>query len=314
MISVTRQTSALAIILLLTTILLCTIRVYINPFEIEVAESEFMPRIWGALLSGLMFFVAAIVINRTTVKIGLFGGFSALPVSIFGFFACGILLSPNMVTAAATALMLSLALLFLLRSIQFVGEKEALFTGALMLGVLPIIYPPTITFVLILPIVMFIAPLNIRQAIIITTGYLLPILGASYLNWYLGGDISGLVVSIWEQLFSTSGVMSLENIPILAIALVVTIIPLLLYGIMQGVYNRYSMLVPVRKSIQISIWLLIIGIATLIFIPGCGITILPTIAVPATIIASFALDKMDSKWANWFYLAIVAFVVIHLVF
>ena len=314
MISVTRQTSALAIILLLTTILLCTIRVYINPFEIEVAESEFMPRIWGALLSGLMFFVAAIVINRTTVKIGLFGGFSALPVSIFGFFACGIIFSPNMLSAAAAALVLSFGVLFLLRSIQSVGEKEALFTGALMLGVLPIIYPPTITFVLILPIVMFIAPLNIRQAIIITTGYLLPILGASYLNWYLGGEISGLVVSIWEQLFSTSGVMSLENIPILAIALVVTIIPLLLYGIMQGVYNRYSMLVPVRKSIQISIWLLIIGIATLIFIPGCGITILPTIAVPATIIASFALDKMDSKWANWFYLAIVAFVVIHLVF
>ena len=314
MVSVTRQTTAFAIILLLTTILLCTIRVYINPFEIEVAESEFMPRVWGALLSGLMFFVAAIIINRTTVKIGLFGGFSALPVSIFGFFACGILLSPNMVTAAATALALSIGMLFLLRSIQSVGEKEALFTGALMLGILPIIYPPTITFALILPIVMFIAPLNSRQTIIITTGYLMPILGASYLNWYLGGEISGLVVSIWEQLFSSSNAMSLENIPILAIAIVVTIIPLLLYGIMQGVYNRYAMLVPVRKSIQISIWLLILGLATLIFIPGCGITILPTIAVPATIIASFALDKMESKWANWFYLALVAFVVVHLIF
>ena len=74
MISVTRQATAFAIVLLLTTILLCTVRVYINPFAIEVAESEFMPRWWDALLSGLMLFVAAIIINRTTVKIGLFGG------------------------------------------------------------------------------------------------------------------------------------------------------------------------------------------------------------------------------------------------
>lgn len=314
MVSVTRQTTAFAIILLLTTILLCTVRVYINPFDIEIAESEFMPRVWGAMLSGLMLFVAAIIINRTTVKIGLFGGFSALPVSIFGFFACGVLLSPNMLTAAATALVLSFGILFLLRSIQSVGEKEALFTGALMLGVLPILYPPTITFALILPIVMFIAPLNIRQAIIITTGYLLPILGASYLNWYLGGEISGLVVSIWEQLFIHSAAITIQNIPILTLIIVATIIPLLLYGIMQGVYNRYAMLVPVRKSIQIAIWMLFIGILTLIFVPGCGITIIPTVAAPATIIASFALDKMDSKWANWFYIAIVALVVIHLIF
>ncbi len=314
MISVTRQTTAFAIILLLTTILLCTVRVYINPFDIEVAESEFMPRWWDALLSGLLLFVAAIIINRTTVKIGLFGGFSALPVSVFGFLACGVLVSPNMLTATATALMMTFGILFLLRSMQFVGEKESLFTGALMFGLLPIIYPPAVTFALIVPIAMFIAPLNIRQAIIITTGYLLPLLGASYLNWYLGGEITGLATSIWEHLFIPSATLSLETLPILTFAIVVTIIPLLLYGIMQGIYNRYAMLVPLRKSIQIAIWLLIIGIASLFLVPGCGITIIPTIAAPATIIASFALDKMEGKWANWFYIAIVTLVVIHLVF
>lgn len=314
MISVTRQTTAFAIILLLTTILLCTVRVYINPFDIEVAESEFMPRWWDALLSGLLLFVAAIIINRTTVKIGLFGGFSALPVSVFGFLACGVLVSPNMLTATATALVMTFGILFLLRSMQFVGEKESLFTGALMFGLLPIIYPPAVTFALIVPIAMFIAPLNIRQAIIITTGYLLPLLGASYLNWYLGGEITGLATSIWEHLFIPSATLSLETLPILTFAIVVTIIPLLLYGIMQGIYNRYAMLVPLRKSIQIAIWLLIIGIASLFLVPGYGITIIPTIAAPATIIASFALDKMEGKWANWFYIAIVTLVVIHLVF
>ena len=312
MISITRQTTAFAIILLLTTILLCSVRVYINPFDIELAESEFMPRWWSALLSGLMLFVAAIIINRTTVKIGLFGGFSALPVSIFGFLSCGVLVSPNMVTAAATALVLSFGILFLLRSIQTVGEKEALFTGALMLGILPIIYPPTAAFALILPIVMITAPLNIRQAIIITAGYLLPVLGASYLNWYLGGEISGLVISIWKQLFTPSAI-EIADVPVVVWIIVAVTIPLLLYGIMQGVYNRYAMLVPIRKSIQIAIWMFIVGIAALLFVPGCGITIIPAVAAPATIIASFALDKMEGKWANWFYIAIIVLVVVHLI-
>ena len=89
MISVTRQTAALSTILLLTTIVLCTARLYINPFAIEVAESEFMPRVWETMLAAAMLFASAIIINRTTVKVGLFGGFSALPVSVFGFLAFG---------------------------------------------------------------------------------------------------------------------------------------------------------------------------------------------------------------------------------
>jgi hypothetical protein len=182
-----------------------------------------------------------------------------------------------------------------------------------MLGVLPIIYPTTIVFALILPIVMITAPLNIRQTIIITTGYLLPVLGASYLNWYLGGEISGLAISIWEQLFAPSAI-GIADVPVVVWIIVAVTIPLLLYGIAQGIYNRYAMLVPIRKSIQIAICMFIIGIAALLFVPGCGITIIPAIAAPATIIASFALDKMDSKWANWFYIAIVALVVIHLIF
>ena len=314
MISVTRQTTAFSIVLLLATIFICIIRLYINPFAIELEESEFMPRWWEALLCGIILFASAIIINRTTVKIGLFGGFSALPVSIFGFFACGILLSPNMLTASSSALVMSLGVLFLLRSMLFANEKEALFTGALMFGVLPIIYPPCTTFALTIPLVMFIAPLNVRQAIIFISGYLLPFLGASYLNWYLGGEITDLAESIWEQLLIQAPSITFEHMPIATLAIVAVMVLLLLYGIAIGIYNRYSLLVPVRKTIHISIWLLIIGIATLLFLPGCSITIIPTIAIPTTIIATFALDRMGTKSANRFYIAIVLLIVIHLVF
>lgn len=313
MISVTRQTTALSTILLLTTTVLCCVRLYINPFEIELAESEFMPRWWETIVAAIMLFASAIIINRTTVKVGLFGGFSALPVSVFGFLTFGILLSPNILTSAATTLCMALGVLFLLRSMQTVGEKEALFTGALMLGIMPIIYPPATAFALIVPIIMFIAPLNVRQAIIIVAGYLLPTLGASYMNWYLGGGITDLAVAIWQNITTPSQITLLEGLPIVTIAICVVLAPMLLYGFMLGLHNSYSMLVPVRKSVQTAIWLLIIGIAALLLVPGCGLAIIPTIAIPATILSSFALDRMEAMWANWFYLALVALVIIHLV-
>lgn len=313
MISVTRQTAALSTILLLTTIVLCTARLYINPFAIEVAESEFMPRVWETMLAAAMLFASAIIINRTTVKVGLFGGFSALPVSVFGFLAFGVLLSPNIVSAAATTFCMALGVLFLLRSMQTVGEKEALFTGALMLGVMPIIYPPAIAFALIMPIIMFIAPLNVRQAIIIVAGYLLPMLGASYVYWYLGGGIADLTLGIWQNITTPSQITLLEGLPIVTIAICVVLVPMLLYGFMLGIHTNYSMLVPVRKTIQTAIWLMIIGVAALLFVPGCGLAIIPTIAIPATILITFALDRMEAMWANWFYITLVALVIIHLV-
>ena len=96
-------------------------------------------------------------------------------------------------------------------------------------------------------------------------------------------------------------------------SILASIFTLLIYAILTLLYMRISF-EKTQSNELVYFTMFIIGIAALLFVPGCGITIIPAIAAPATIIASFALDKMDSKWANWFYIAIVALVVIHLIF
>lgn len=314
MFAVTRQTSALAITILLVTIIATTIRLYLNPFSVEVAESPFMPQWWHALLSGLMLFVSAIVINRATVKIGIFGGFSALPVSVFGFVSCGILLSPNMVVASATTLLMALGIMHLFRSVHLLYDKEHLFTASLLFGVMPLIYPPTLPFVLILLIAIFIVPFSFRQTIIALVGYLVPFATASYIHWYVGGDIIDVALNIWHSLITPAVKITLEPLPIVTAAIVVVLLLVLIYGFMVNIYNRYAMIVPVRKAVQLSIWIFTIGAATFAALPGCGITVLQTAAVPTTILAAFALDRMESKLANIFYLSLVILLIVHLFF
>lgn len=313
MISITRQTGVFAAILLLITIVVSILRLYINPFEAELAECAYLPLWWQSILAGIMLFVAAIIVNRAAVKVGLFGGFSSLPVSLFGFISCTILLSPNILTAATASLLTASGVIFLIRSLQFMNDKESLFTGCLLLGCSAVAYHPCFVLAAIIPMAIFIFPLSVRRIIIAITGYLLPLLGASYLNWYMGGEITDLALNIYKSLSGGFLWFSLSPLPIFTLAIGTIFVFVLIYGIMVGIFHRYSLLVPVRKTVQIMLCMLIISTLSLLLV-GNRVTMLPTIAVPAAIIAAFALDRMTPRWANIIYITLVVLIIIHLIF
>ena len=311
MISFTRQTSFFATTLLLLTIAAALYRQHCHPFAAELAESEFLPQLWQQILSALLLFVTAILVNRATVKAKILKSFSTLPVSLFGFTAVGILLTPNILTASVLALITAVSMIFLVRSMHSMHDKEYIFTGALLLGVLPIIYPPSAFYLLALLIIIFIAPLSFRQIIIASTGYILPLAATSYVNWYMGNKFTDIAVNIWNAIITPTAKISLDPLPFITLLLAIVLTLVLICGVTFGTYNRYAMLTAARKTIQLNIWMLIFGCAALFALPGCGITIIPSVAISITIISVFALDRMDAKWANWFYMAIVALVIIH---
>ena len=249
----------------------------------------------------------------------MFGGFSTLPVSLFGFISCTILLSPNILTAAAASTLTAFGTMFMIRSLQFLNDKESLFTGSLLLGAAAVAYNPAIVLVLTLIMAIFIFPLSFRQIVICFTGYLVPLVGASYIGWYMGGNITDVPLNIYHNLLN-GGLnldfnieFNLQTIPLITVAICSLLAIILLYGIMVGIYNRYTMLVPVRKSVQLTIWMTIITTAALL-LPGCGVTMLPIIAVPTSILSAFALDRMTTRWANIFYITLVTLILLHLVF
>ena len=129
----------------------------------------------------------------------------------------------------------------------------------------------------------------------------------------MGGGILDLPLNLWNALFNGYAGISLQPLPILTLAILAVLLIILLYGILVSIFQRYSLLVPVRKTIQIERWLLIITIGAL-FLPGSGISMLPLIAVPASVIAAFALDQMRPKWANFYYITLTILIIAHLFF
>jgi len=323
MISITRQTSSFATLLLIVTLTVSILRLYLNPYPAELNECSFLPRWWESVIAALLLFAAATVVNRSAVKVGIFGGFSTLPVSLFGFISCTILLSPNILTAAAASTLTAFGTMFMIRSLQFLNDKESLFTGSLLLGAAAVAYNPAIVLVLTLIMAIFIFPLSFRQIVICFTGYLVPLVGASYIGWYMGGNITDVPLNIYHNLLNGrlnldfnldfNLEFNLQTMPLITVAICSLLAIILLYGIMVGIYNRYTMLVPVRKSVQLTIWMTIIT-TTALLLPGCGVTMLPIIAVPTSILSAFALDRMTTRWANIFYITLVTLILLHLVF
>lgn len=310
MVAITRQTSGLAILLLLVTIALTVVRLAANPFAAESAVQPYPPRLWECIVSAVLLFATAIVVNRTAVKMGILGGFGTLPMSLYGFTACGILLSPQLLTASAAGLLAALGIMFLLRVMHLFGEKESLFTGTLFLGAAAVVYPPAAVLGVAIPVAIFVAPLNIRQTILAIVGWIIPIAATSYVNWYLGGTISDTVVNMWQQIV-TPQPFPLFPLPVVTILIAAAVAIMVVASLIMSIHYRYTLIVSVRKSIEMEMWLTVICIAAL-FLPGCTITMLPVLSVPVSVLLAFALERVSTTWANSLYATLIALILLHL--
>ena len=89
------------------------------------------------------------------------------------------------------------------------------------------------------------------------------------------------------------------------------VVVLLLVGIVLMSANRYAMLAKTRKAMTFEIILLAILLGA-IFIPACGITILPSLAIPAATITAFALDKTSNPLSVVLYWCLLAATLLHM--
>ena len=310
MIAITRQTTPFATMVLVITIAATFIRLYLNPFELETEFCRYMPLWWQAVISSLLIFATAIVVNRTAVKMGILSGFGTLPVSLYAFLSCGILLTTNLLTATVAATLTAFGLMHMLKSIVAFDDKQSLFTGALCLGTAVIVQPACIAFVWALTMAIFIFPLSMRKIIITFTGFFIPLVAVSYVNWYMGGSITDIATHIIATL-SRPVAWELDQLPIVTAALALLLGVIVAFGILSSIHNRYSLLVSVRKTIQIVSWFMLSAIPTLL-LPCGGTAMIATIAVPATIVAAFAIDRMEQNVANIAYGLIIVLVLAHL--
>ena len=310
--AITRKSSLLAMLLLLIIVVATLVRSRLAPYDTELAVSSFFERNISYIISALLILAGGLVAGRVFLHSGLNKGFCTLPIPLYGVVLCGIFVSPDILEYCTTSLVFAFAVLLLMRSLNNPEEKDSIFFGSLFLGTIPLLLPQGVALVAILPLMIFYFALSFRQIVLMVTGYILPLLTASYIAWYGGAEFWSVAESLWTQI-SRPDTSLFETLPIVACVMGAYIVGLLLFGAIYGVVkpDKMFLLARVRHSLYIMLFLFVVTVAMLA-IPSSNIAVLSIVAVPTTIILSLVLSLLPRTISTIAYWLLLGLTILHL--
>ncbi len=310
--AITRKSALSAILLLVAILLAAALRARLASFGVELSDSAYPDRLFSFVLAMVLFLCGGFVEGKMLPRSGLSKSYCTLPIPLYGVLACGVVLSPDTLLAAAVSFCFAVAIYLLLRSLHSAGEKDSVFFASILLGVMVLLYPPSIVLVAVIPLSVFILALSLRQALIMVVGYALPLLAASYAVWYGGDDMLQFGRNLISVL-SIQGMGEIVQIPYLSITMIVAVAAILVWGAVYVVLrpDKRFMMVRVRRSLNLFVWIILLTLLML-FLSSCDLIVVTIIAVPLTILLSFVLDAMPNNQSTIAYWVLLTLFVLHL--
>lgn len=310
--ALTRKSALAAILLLLVMLVAVAVRSRLAPIGVELADSEYRGRTLSLVVAMFVMLFAGMVEGKMLVRSGLNRGFCTLPMPIFGLLACGIFVAPATLPTAIVSLLFALAIHLFLRSLHSADERDSLFFGSMLLGSMVLLYPPSIVLFGVLLLLIFATSLSLRQVVLTIVGYLLPLLTASYVLWYRGGTLSQFWINLGEALLAPQ-MGHIESLPYLAIAMVVAVVAVLIWGVVYSALRPHKMflLVRVRRALHLFIGVMVVSLLMLL-LPSSTLTSLAIVAVPATILLCLVLELLPNNHSTIAYWVLLALFVAHL--
>ena len=311
---ITRKSASVAILLLIIVLIASVVRTHLAPFGVELADSPYRGRVLSLIFAVALFLVGGFVEGKMLVRSGLNRGYCTLPIPLYGVLACGIFVAPDALSSAVASLCFAVSLHLFLRSLHSAGEKDSVFFASMLLGTMVLFYPPAIILAGVLVLMIFALSLSLRQALVLVVGYLLPLFTASYVMWYKGDTLSQFWQTLKEALVAPQ-MGAIDGIPYLAIAMVVVVAVILIWGVVYSLFRPHKMflLARVRRALHIFIGVLAISLLMLL-LPSCNLTLLPIVAVPTAILLSLALDILPNNHSAIAYWVLLVLSVLHLFF
>lgn len=309
---ITRKSATMALLLLAVILISATLRYALSPFEIELADSPYRERVISLLMAMLLMLIGGVLEGRMFPRSGLNKGYCTLPMPIYGVLACGIFFAPDALATAFISVCFVLALFLLLRSLHSAGEKDSVFFASILLGAMALINPSCIVLVGVIPLAIFILALSLRQTLLMVVGYALPFVGASYAMWYGGGEFFDLGRNIVVSLARTQ-MPSVEQTPYVALAMMVYVVALLIWGVVYAVVRPDKMfqLARVRRALGFFVGVFFLSLS-IFFLPSADLSLLAVIAASVTILLSFVLSILPANHSTIAYWVLLLMFALHL--
>jgi hypothetical protein len=309
--ALSRKSAIVAMILVAVMLVTALCRRVFSPFQMEVGEGVDSDTLLNIIIAGAIFFGCAVINGKSHMRSGLTNGFSALSMPLFGLLSCGIFVASNILIAAISSLCLAVAVFLLLRSLRSSEEKDSIFFAAMLLGIMGMLYPPAIVFVVMLPLLVFILVLSVKQIVMLVVAYFMPFLATSYVKWYMGYDFVSVADGIFTGLKSYH--IAIAELPYGAIAIASAVLILLIWGVIHSFFrgNKMVRIARDRRAMHLFIWMTVIAL-TMFAIPGCDLTAFAVVAVPLSILLAFVLGMLPETPSTIAYWVLIALFVLHL--
>lgn len=173
------------------------------------------------------------------------------------------------------------------------------FTGALLTGCLPIVYPQAAVYLLVIPAAMAVFRRSGRETIIAAIAALIPLLTYAYIMWAFDYGFTDPLAAIWDKISSMSGGIPtgmktttdiLRLIPAV-ITVILIILGLVCFSAMSG-----KMRTRAQAIFTYAAFVLVIGVLSM-FLPSAEPAILALFAIPASAVIP-ALFSQAPGWTS----------------
>lgn len=231
-ISVERQTPAVALTTLIVIVAASYVRFVAAPFGNELFGSGTMPlladylsalsashRVASVVAAALMTIVAGMLIGQMGSRFRLYPVQTFLSMPIFGFVACGIFISSDVLSSSLTLLLAAMSLKYICRGYLRERDLSAMLYAGLCIGCMLMVSIWGAVYVAAAVSAIFIFSLSARELLVLVLSVLFPPLVCCYAVWALGGDFLLPLLRFREALFAESGVETFGHDAVCALLL-----------------------------------------------------------------------------------------------
>ena len=152
------------------------------------------------IIAVLFIFSNGLALSRILSRHMVFSSRTYLPIITYLVAGCGIWYGGRDLAALFGSFLLIRASEYFISSFVRNNTFNLTFRGALLIGIIPILYPSGIIYILMIPVAMAVFRRRTRETITALIGGVLPLLLYAYIMWILDRGFFGSLLSLWESL------------------------------------------------------------------------------------------------------------------
>lgn len=234
----------------------------------------------NSIIVSILFFITGAMLNvMLATRYNLFTTSTQLPLLFYICFVVGFSTSSDTLASALAACLMTLSMRDLFRTYESNGRTSKLFSGCFWMGLLPLIYPATITLWIAPFLFLILFVKSLREISVVICGLILPLAIYTYLQWLWGGEFVAPILHLFGSIAERFSYPSTLDSDILRCHTILGSVTALLGFISLLQVERMSLRFVARTRLYCTFITVILGVFMLI-LPSYSSQVATTLAAP----------------------------------